>query len=280
MTTNLYRHKLCIAACATAAFLLAGCGGSGTDSKSDTTAPVTPVAWNVAVPNTALSSEQQAALDSGLALLKSGDYNGAISAITRLRSGVPGINVDVEAGLGLSYAARANMNLTAYKAAAIAQNFSNGTRTISITPSDAALYKLTDYVPGYANDFAIQDGNVALQMLVPFNTPVTSLPEARQAEIGMIATVQFLRVITNIMGGNTKLVTEAAITSKVQANYDASARASLNVSAKLLTATNDALAKQGLDGLVVSLPMGLTSILADGDITPAELAGLLKQYRS
>lgn len=279
MTTNLYRHKLCIVACATAALLLAGCGGSGsgTDSNTSTT---TPVAWNVAVPNTALSSEQQAALDSGLVLLKSGDYNGAISAITKLRSGVPGINLDVEAGLGLSYAARANMNLSAYKAAAVAQNFSNGTRTISITPSDAALYKLTDYVPGYANDFAIQEGNVALQMLVPFNTPVTSLPEARQAEIGMIATVQFLRVITKIMGGNTKLVTEAAITSNVKANYDASARASLNVSAKLLTATNDALAKQGMDGLVVSLPMGLTSILADGDITPAELTSLLKQYRS
>jgi hypothetical protein len=272
---NDFKHPMRVVLAAAAAVLLTSCGGGGAGGSATSA----PVAWDLAIASTPLNAQQQAALDNGATLLSAGNYDGAIAALTTLRSGVQGINTEVEADLGLSYAARSGLSMSAYRAAAVARTYTFPTETFVMSPGDAALYQLTNSPPGFSADLAILDGNAALQMLVPPNTPVNSLPEARQAEIGMIATVQFLRVIANVMGGNSKNVSDATISSRVQAGYDADARASLNRAAKLLTATNAALSNSGVDGLAVSLPSGLTAQLADGDITPAELVALLKQYK-
>jgi hypothetical protein len=256
--------------------LLASCGGGGGGSDN---AAVEPVAWNVAVPVTPLNTQQKAALDSGLAILSTGDHARAIAALNTVRASVPGFNPEVEAGLALSYAARATMGLKDYRAARKSRTLRDAQGTWTLPADDVALYDLTLYAPGVSSELVLQDGNVALQMLVPFGTSPNALPEARQAEVGMIATVQFLRVVAKVMGSNSRITSDARITSQVAQRYDADARAALNLSAKLLSATNAALRKEITSGLIVSLPDGLAPLLADGDITPAELTELLKRYR-
>ncbi|HEY8360686.1 MAG TPA: hypothetical protein VIL30_24785 [Ramlibacter sp.] len=262
---------------AAASIFLASCGGGG--GGDDANVGRESVPWNVAIPVAALDTQQQKALDQGLTLLRRGESTRAITALQTLRSELVGIHPEVEAGVGLGYAQRANLGLAEYRAVRSPRTFPDGKGTRTQPADDVALYDLTSYVPGVSSDLVIQDGNIALQMLVPPGTSVASLPEARQAEIGIVATVQFLRVVAKVMGSNSRITSDARIESQVARRYDAQTRAALNLSARLLTATNDALRKEVTSGLVVSLPDGLTALLADGDIAPDELTSLLKRYR-
>ncbi|RYF37016.1 MAG: hypothetical protein EOO21_00490, partial [Comamonadaceae bacterium] len=201
---------------AAASMLLASCGGGGGSNSPSSD----PVPWNVAIPAAPLTAQQQTALADGLSLVRAGDSSRAIAALTELRAGVAGINPDVEAALGLGYAARANMGLDDYRAAANPRTFRDTKGTWTLPAEDVALYDLTTYAPGVAGDLVIKDGNVALQMLVPLGGSPRSLPEAQQAEIGMIATVQFLRVVSRVMGTNSRITSDSTIDSRVSSSYD------------------------------------------------------------
>ena len=256
---------------------LAGCGSGTSDSPAKA-----PVAWNVAAPSTPLSAKQQNALNSAMQQLDAGDATGAVTALTAIRSNVAGLNKEVESGLGLAYAARSGLSLSAFKSAAASwtatiPSATGGTEQVSGERGAYVAFKsLTTYDRGV--NFALQlvDGNAALDMMAPAGTVIASLAESQQADIGMIATVQFLRLSTKIMQGNSTVVTPAAIDAAIAANYDAATRASLNRAGKLLTEANTALVKQETDGFLVALPLAITAALADGNITATELAVLMK----
>ncbi|HEY8361135.1 MAG TPA: hypothetical protein VIL30_27075 [Ramlibacter sp.] len=276
---SMFHTSILAATMAIATLQLAGCGGGGGGNDSGSKEPV---AWNVAVPSTPLSTQQKSALSSALKQLDAGDASGAITALAQVRSSVAGLNTEVEAGLGLAYATRARSSLTEFQAAAAPVNAdiptaAGGTRQVTVERGAYAAFKsLTAYDPTIAFTLQLVDGEAALDMMVPPGTAVASLPQATQANIGMVATIQFLRLSTKVMQGNSTAVTPAAIDARIAANYDDATRASLNRAARLLTATNTALVKRETDGFLAVLPLAIASALADGNISAAELAVLMK----
>lgn len=263
--------------------VLSGCNGSS--NSSSTTKEIDSQQVNVSAP---LNTDQQAKLAASLQRLDMGDVNGAINSVVALQSEV-GFNTDIQYALGLALATRSGLSLSSLQAAATPKTvlLADGSQGTTSGGMLAALQNASTYHDSPAFQMQLLDGQAALDSMVPPGTSAQSLSTTAQAQVGVVATVQSLRLISQVLQGQSPQSLDAStINSLVNQNYTSDVQKQLESAQGVLQQTvaptqaalsdNSGTAAGTLANMVVGKGLSdFANISSNGNISVTQLAGFL-----